>query len=204
MDNYHYLIASLPNLILSGDNKTFSYNKIRNFIVENCSKEDSNLIKWLECGTKEEYLTSHFYNGAINSKNRFFRLYFSLDLQIRNLKVDFVSKQLKKDGEKYKLQVSTSNDFCLSQEQYDKLNDIFQNQNILEKEQQLDEFKWDYIQEEIDEYGCFNIDAILTFLAKAQLIERWNKLDKASGEAMFKRLVDEVRGTFKGIDNKTI
>jgi hypothetical protein len=28
----------------------------------------------------------------------------------------------------------------------------------------------------------------------------WNKLDKETGEQMFRKLVDEVRGTFKGVE----
>ena len=84
-----------------------------------------------------------------------------------------------------------------------KLSGIFANKNILEKEQQLDKFKWDYISG-LNEYGEFNMDVILAFLAKGKLIDRWNKLDRATGEEMFRRLVDEVRGTFNGIGNRKL
>lgn len=76
---------------------------------------------------------------------------------------------------------------------------IFENRNILEKEQLLDKFKWDYITD-MNPYGTFNMDVILAFLAKGKLIDRWNKLDRQMGEEMFRRLVDEVRGTFKGVE----
>ena len=46
------------------------------------------------------------------------------------------------------------------------------------------------------------MDVILAFLAKGQLINRWNKLDRKAGEELFKKLVDEVRGTYQGIENK--
>ena len=91
----------------------------------------------------------------------------------------------------------------MSEEQLARLQTIFENKNILEKEQQLDNFKWDYISG-LNEYGEFNMDVILAFLAKGKLIDRWNKLDAKAGEEMFRKLVDEVRGTFKGIGNKIL
>ena len=99
----------------------------------------------------------------------------------------------------YKIQVNNNADPKLSEGQVQKLQAIFANKNILEKEQQLDKFKWDYITE-MNEYGTFNMDVILAFLAKGKLIDRWNKLDKETGEQMFRKLVDEVRGTFKGVE----
>ena len=107
------------------------------------------------------------------------------------------------DGEKYKVATRSSIDLGLSQEQLEKLSGIFSNRNILEKEQQLDKFKWDYITD-MNPYGTFNMDVILAFLAKGKLIDRWNKLDKKTGEEMFRKLVDEVRGTFKGIENNKL
>jgi hypothetical protein len=89
----------------------------------------------------------------------------------------------------------------LSESQKERLVQIFANKNILEKEQMLDKFKWDFITDMIP-YGSFNMDVILAFLAKGQLINRWNKLDRKAGEELFKKLVDEVRGTYQGIENK--
>lgn len=203
MQNYHYIIAGLPELVLNADNKAFSYQELREHIYHSSDEKDRRFIEWLEFGSKEENLTSVFYAKALKCKNRFIRLYFALDLEIRNRKVDFVSNKMSKEGENYKVQVKDGVDLNLSEQQLQKLTEIFANKNILEKEQQLDKFKWDYINE-LNPYGTFNMDVILAFLAKGQLIERWNKLDKATGEQMFRTLVDEVRGTFKGIENKIL
>ena len=35
---------------------------------------------------------------------------------------------------------------------------------------------------------------------KMMIIRRWLILDEATGREMFKKLVDEVRGTFKGVE----
>ena len=199
MGNYHYIIAGLPELVLNADNKGFSYDTIRESVYYSSSEKDRRYIEWFDFGTNEENLNAHFYRAAMNCKNRFIRLWFALDLEIRNRKVDFVAGKMGRESSQYKVQVNNNADLGLDEEQLQRLQTIFANRNILEKEQQLDKFKWDYITG-LNEYGEFNMDVILAFLAKGKLIDRWNKLDRQMGEEMFRRLVDEVRGTFKGVE----
>ncbi len=200
MGNYHYIIAGLPDLVLSSENKNFSYDTIRENIIQSCSKSDLRWIEWLEFGDKEENLNAHFYRVALACKNKFIRSYYALDLEIRNRKVDFLSKR-DSDGQQYRVTPSGYSPIEVDQDQAELLNEIFSNENIIEKEKMLDKFKWDYINN-INRYGEFNISVILAFLAKGKLIDRWSKLDKEAGQELFKRLVDEVRGTFNGIDLK--
>ena len=199
MGNYHYIIAGLPELVLNADNKGFTYDSVRESIYWSSDEKDRRLIEWFDYGTNEENLNPHFYRAAMNSKNAFIRQYFALDLEIRNRKVDFVAGKMERDGAKYKIQVNNNAVLDLNEEQLQRLHTIFENRNILEKEQLLDKFKWDYITD-MNPYGTFNMDVILAFLAKGKLIDRWNKLDRQMGEEMFRRLVDEVRGTFKGVE----
>ena len=203
MGNYHYIIAGLPELVLNADNKAFSYDTVKESIYNSSSEKDRRFIEWFEFGTNEENLNAHFYRAAMNCKNRFIRLYFALDLEIRNRKVEFVASKMERDADSYKVKTSKNVDLNLTEEQVAKLHAIFANKNILEKEQQLDNFKWDYISG-LNGYGEFNMDVILAFLAKGKLIDRWNKLDRKAGEEMFRKLVDEVRGTFNGIGNKIL
>ena len=49
-------------------------------------------------------------------------------------------------------------------------------------------------------FNYFDIDAILGFITKLNIVARWYKLDEQTGREMFKKLVDEVRGTFKGVE----
>ena len=203
MGNYHYIIAGLPELVLNADNKAFSYDAVREQIYLSSTEKDRRFIEWFDFGTNEDNLNAHFYRAAMNCKNRFIRLYFALDLEIRNRKVDFVAGKMERSGDPYKVQVKNDIDLNLNEEQLTRLQSIFANKNILEKEQLLDKFKWDYISG-LNGYGEFNMDVILSFLAKGKLIDRWNKLDRKAGEEMFRKLVDEVRGTFNGIGNKKL
>ena len=43
---------------------------------------------------------------------------------------------------------------------------------------------------------CHVPDVILAFLAKGYLVDRWLKLDADKGKHLFRKLVDEVRGTY--------
>ena len=195
MNNYHYLIAGFPNLVLDYTNHKISYHSMRDQIIELCSKKDIRLIDWLEFGLKEENLSHHFYRAAIKTcKNKFIQRYYSFDLQLRNAQVIYLSRKNNKSAEQYLL--STPQDFGLDPINIENLLEI---SNILEREQLVDKLRWDAISEMVA-FEYFSIDVILAFLAKLRIVDRWNELDKEVGAKMFKKLVDEVKGTFKGVD----
>lgn len=202
MNNYHYIIAGLPELLLKGENKNFSYRPIRNAIYDLCSDVDKRSIEWLEFGNDNSNLNIHFYRAAIQNKNPFISEYYKMDLQIRNRKVEYV----KKNGQGISVSQAytiTPAGLDLSMEEGDsaQLERIFQTADILEKEQMLDKYRW----EKIDSFTTFNyfdINKILAFLAKAMLIERWNGLDKEKGAELFAKLVQEIKGTYKGVNHK--
>ena len=49
-------------------------------------------------------------------------------------------------------------------------------------------------------FNYFDIDAILGFITKMNIVARWFRLDEQTGREMFQKLVNEVRGTFKGVE----
>ena len=134
MGNYHYIIAGLPELVLNADNKGFSYDAIRESVYYSSDEKDRRFIEWFDFGTNEENLNAHFYRAAMNSKSRFIRFWFALDLEIRNRKVEFVANKMGRESANYKIQVNSNADPHLTEEQLQKLQAIFANKNILEKE----------------------------------------------------------------------
>ena len=54
------------------------------------------------------------------------------------------------------------------------------------------------------DFDIFTIDTILSLITRLHILARWNRLDPQTGAAMFRRLVDEVRGTFQGINEENI
>ena len=194
MDNYHYIIAGLPELIPDLGNQQISYADVSERIISNLSSKDRQLVKWFEFGSKPENLNPHFYNNVTRLKSRFLNEYFSLDRNIRNAQVRFLAAKESFDESKY-----TIGDVDTSYEEYPQLLQIFETPNIFERELQLDNFKWNKISD-LTMYHYFDMDVILAFLAKAKIVKRWLDLDKESGAKLFEELVNEVRGTFKGIN----
>lgn len=198
-NNYHYIIAGLPELFLNAENKGFQYEQFRAPIVEQLSQRDLKLVELLEEGLNADNLSEEFYAKVFSFKrgeNPFLRFLFAMDLAIRERIVEFVSPQ---NAEQYLVKHSQVEE--PSEEFKAQLNSTLAMTNIIERELSLDRLKW----EEINNYltfEYFTINNILAILAKAKIIDRWSNLDRAAGMELFRKFVDEVRGTFKGINNK--
>ena len=195
MDNYVYIVASLPELTAGFENTSFDYASTKESIVELLSEKDQKLVELFEEGFNEETLGAEFYAKAADSKNRFIREYFDFDARMRNMKVAYLAKRLDKKGDDYFVDMPEA-DF----EEYQQIKDILENADFVLREQKMDELKWEKASD-IARMDYFNMNAILAFLAKAKTVQRWVELDPTKGQEMFEKLVKEVRGTF---DNKSL
>ena len=72
--------------------------------------------------------------------------------------------------------------------------------NLVEKERKIDRIRWREA-EELAAFDYFDIDAILSYLVRVNLVARWSRLDPAHGREMFARLVEALDGR-KLIENK--
>ena len=193
MDNYVYIVASLPEIAVSYEGAPFDYAAVKEQIVELLSEKDQELVALLEEGFDENTLGAEFYAKAAESKNRFIREYFDFDGRLRNMKVAYLAKRLDKQGEQYLVEMPEA-DF----DEESQIKEILDNADFVHREQKMDELKWEKASD-IARMDYFNMNAILAFLVKAKTVQRWAELDKAKGEEMFRKLVKEVRGTFEGI-----
>ncbi len=195
MDNYQYIIASLPvpnKDIRPGDVSRSA--ELLAFIREHCSREDNTLIDRLLDGYDESKLGQAFYETALSGADRFIREFFTFDLRVRNAKVRFLNKALDRPVDQ---------DIFLEPEgefpEAEKIAAVLQDKDILARERGLDGLMWAKI-DEILIFDTFNIDVILGFIAKLKISDRWLTLDEQTGREMFRRLVQEIRGTFKGVE----
>lgn len=193
MDNYVYIVASLPEIAVSYEGAPFDYAAVKEQIVELLSEKDQELVALLEEGFDENTLDAEFYAKAAESKNRFIREYFDFDGRLRNMKVAYLAKRLDKQGDQYLVDMPEA-DF----DEESQIKEILDNADFVLREQKMDELKWEKASD-IARMDYFNMNAILAFLVKAKTVQRWAELDKAKGEEMFRKLVKEVRGTFEGI-----
>lgn len=196
MDNYIYIVASLPDLTINFGSSQFSYTDVQSQIVDLLSESDKLIINLFEEGFADETLNADFYAKTSESKNRFMRQYFTFDALLRNKKVTYLASQLQQNASKYML---TLDDIEFEEEK--KVNEIFALTDFLQREQQLDMLKWQKADDlALSDY--FNLSTILSFLVKAHIVQRWAQLDKQTGEQMFRQLLGEVRGTFDGLSTK--
>lgn len=183
MANYQYIIAGLPDFQPDFEAREFDYDELVDFIRSQCSARDCGYIDWLEAGFDEKNLSHLFYSSVEESGCRFLREWFAFDKRVREAKVAFL------EGRKPDEEIPEAGDLMA----------IFSTSNLIEREKKLDAYYWKEA-DEIVLYDLFDIDVILAFIAKARVVRRWNRLDPATGAEFFKQLVQDVRGTFKGVE----
>ena len=194
MDNYVYIVAGLPELTSGFENTGFDYAAVKESIMELLSEKDQHLVELMEEGFNEDSLGADFYAKAAESKNRFIREYFDFDGRLRNMKVNYLAKRLGKEGDNYRVELPEA-DF----EEEKQIQDILADANFVDREQRMDELKWEKASD-IARMDYFNMNAILAFLVKAKTVQRWAELDADKGQEMFKKLVQEIRGTSANLD----
>lgn len=195
MKNYEYILSSLPAL---SPNWKFpedsTFDTYLDWIVSHCDKSDRNVIRTLLDGFRDENLNPEFYEAALRSENTFLRDYFTFDLHVRNAKARFLNKAFGRPTDQDTIQIS-SGEFPEAA----RLDAILATQDLLSREKGLDALMWEKISE-ITTFNYFDIHALLAYLSKLRIISRWFELDEETGRELFGKLVDEVRGTFKGVN----
>ena len=179
MDNYPYIIASLPDLALDFEKHDFDYGFIRENIFFSLGEEDRRLVEWLESGCVDENLNEDFYRSCSRCGNRFIREYFAFDWLLRSEKVAYLERR------------ESGADF----EEKEQLHKAFVVPDIFRREQAISTVVWNKI-EDLVIMDVFNINVILAFLAKFNIISRWNRLDRNTGRKLFDEFVQEIDETY--------
>ena len=205
MNNYEYIVASLPDITTGwkfGEKTPEDYIEE---IVSLCSDKDRQTIEFLMKGYQDENLNHTFYAEALTHPDAFIREYFRFDLNVRNAKVKYLNKALGRPSDKDVLQFSEETAQVILDavgEEFEEAGDLDTVLNlgdILSRERGIDDLVWDKINS-LTTFNYFDIDAILGFITKMNIVARWFRLDEQTGPEMFQKLVDEVRGTFKGVE----
>ena len=205
MKNYEYIVASLPDITTGwkfGDKGPEDYIEE---ITSLSSHKDRKLIDFLLSGYLEENLNIDFYAKALTHEDSFIKEYFRFDLNIRNAKVKYLNKALGRAADKDVLVFPEDADQAVLNaveaefEEEADIETVLNAGDILSRERGIDDLMWEKIGN-LTTFNYFDIDAILGFITKLNIVARWYKLDEQTGRDMFKKLVDEVRGTFKGVE----
>ena len=210
MSNFEYIISSLPYLTMD-----FKYagqagfNSVISDIKRDLDEKDQGLVEFLLKGFSEKDLDADFYAAALRQRNRFLREYFRFDLNLRNAKVRYLNAQLGRDPD---MDVMTGEDpeaedvdidgFRFTGGEFEealKVDNILADKDLVSREKGLDDLLWDKI-DGPSTFHYFDIEAVLAYIAKLHIVTRWLNLDEEVGRDVFRRLLKDVRGTYKGVN----
>ena len=206
MNNYVYIIAGLPDFTPDWRQGDKSLEDYLHQVKELLSEKDRETLKLIEDGFNKEKIGLEFYKEALASRSTFIQEFFQFDLNVRNAKVRYLNQALGRDPQKDVLSLvdpdAEEQGIEVEEPEFKeaaRLQAILEGKDILARERGIDDLYWDKI-DEITLFDYLNFSKVLGLIVKMMIIRRWLLLDEEAGRAMFKRLVDEVRGTFKGVE----
>ena len=188
MNNYEYIIASLP-LLQPDDRVAPDTDAILTEIREQLSEKDLAVLDFLLSAYEPETLDAEFYLKAEKSRTPFIREFFRIDLGVRNAKVEYLNRTL---GRPEGTDVVRPWEEIPEFEQKPEVDAILEGTDILARERGLDNFYWKAV-DTITVMDIFDLDVILAFVVKLKLVERWLRLDEATGRELFRKLVKEIK-----------
>lgn len=194
MNNYEYIIASLP-VLQAGYRGPLDADTILEEIREQLSATDAASLQLVLDGWNANALGEEFYASAAKSRSAFIREYFLYDRLLRNAKVAWLNKSLgRPEGQDIMPAPgadTTDEDF----EDQARAAEVLAGSDILERERGLDNLLWERI-DSLTIMHVFDLDVILGFAAKLQIVNRWLKLDETTGRELFARLVSDMKSQY--------
>ncbi|MDL2255773.1 DUF2764 domain-containing protein [Parabacteroides sp. OttesenSCG-928-G06] len=163
---------------------------------------ESKTVSW------EDRLAGLYYAYAMKNKNQFVADWYELNLNINNVLTAITARKFNLDKACYivgdneiakTLRTSNARDFGLgdSVEYLPVLQRITEETDLLLREKKLDQLKWQWL-EELTFFKTFDIESVLAYMLKLEMMERWTSLDKSKGEKTFRELVGTMK---KGSDS---
>ena len=144
-----------------------------------------------------------YYLGLEKSKCSFLKAWGEFDRNLRNIAAAVAAREANRSisdvvvgrGEVVEqLSRSSAADFGLRGElQYidSVIAAVSDERNIVEKERKIDAIRWAEA-EDIVVFDFFNINFILSYLVKVNIVARWNMLSPEVGRRMLERLMQEL------------
>lgn len=153
----------------------------------------------------ETTLFAAYYDACRRSRSRFLRAWSEFDSTLRNVMAALAARAASRPVEEVvvgggdvaeQLQRSSAADFGLRGELpfIDSVIAAMNDEaNLMEKERKIDLVRWEEASE-LATFDYFNINAILSYLVRINIVARWARLDAARGREMFNRLLAELDG----------
>lgn len=155
----------------------------------------------------ENILEEMYYEYARTLPNEFLCKWFEFQMNLRNVLTGLNCRQFGYNPHDHlignnsvveSILRSNARDFGLSQDfpEIEQILSAWETSNITEQQKAIDMLQWNWIEQEAFFY-YFTIERILAFLLQFEMVERWMKLDKATGEQLFRELLKNLGSSYK-------
>jgi len=177
-------------------------NYLHIFIQDYLEHEETPKIFW------EDHLSTLYYNYLLNkTSNRFLKAWSELNMNIRNV---LTALSARRESIEYDYLIVGDNEVATllrtSQnpghtlmefiDYYESIREIDEISDLLQKEQRIDLFLWEWI-DECTFFHYFDVEKIMGYLFKLQIIERWRLLDNERGGEIFRNIVNNLKDSVK-------
>lgn len=149
-----------------------------------------------------------YYEYARKVPNKMMATWYQLNLDILNILTALIARKqgwqlsdyVQGGGEVVEtiLEHANAHDFDLGAE-YDYVKDLMRcadTEDPVEKERAIDALRWNWLEEQTF-LEPFDINALFSYLARTEMLERWALLDVEQGRARFTEIIENLRGEAK-------
>jgi hypothetical protein len=155
----------------------------------------------------ENELTALYYEEMTGTRNEFLKGWFTFELNLRNVMVVLsarrhnlpVEHQVIGNGTIAEtIRKSNARDLGIGSEWHyiEKVVQIAESEDILAREKAADLLRWSFL-DELNTFNYFSLEVLIAYFLKLSMIERWLQLDPATGEEMFRRLLDTLKKSYE-------
>lgn len=203
---YHCLLIGLQDLALDTKQK-LSKEQLEATIREGLSDKDLKLFEQLLCTAENDEQALAMYEAGQKSSNRFIREWFRYNFLLNNVLTAVICRKHKFDVKKAvlgegelqdALRSSQQKDFGLSAS-FDEIEPILrlaEVEDLYEREKKMDALRWEWL-EEHTLFSYFEAENVFAYWLQAQMLYRWDILNKEEGTRIFKALVADMKKDVK-------
>lgn len=151
----------------------------------------------------ERNLFAAYYKECAKSSSKFLRKWAEFDRTLRNISAAYAARRkgisvadvvIGDDNITKTLSRSSAADFGLKGEvsYVDQImTAVTETTNLIDKEHKIDLIRWN-MAEELTQQEYFNVNAILAYLVKVNIIYRWATLDPKHGKEMLHKFIEQM------------
>lgn len=155
----------------------------------------------------ENELASLWYGEMLQVKNAFLHDWFEFELNLKNV---LLVLSAKKHALPYDNQVigdnevagvirrSNARDLGIAAEwpAIERVVQLNETEDLMAKEKAIDQLRWGFL-DELNTFNYFTVEVLMAYYLKLEMIERWLRLDPASGEELFRKLLGELQNSYE-------